>query len=84
MSTKLTVKEILSAKGKKKLAEVYTHNQLEAEACERAGIDMIISSENNDIQGIRDSAKNTFFRVGLSYGKYLSEYEILRVSLIHI
>ncbi len=80
MSTKLTVKEILSAKGKKKLAEVYTHNQLEAEACERAGIDMIISSENNDIQSIRDCAKNTFFTVGLSYGKYLNEYEILRRS----
>ena len=81
MSTKLTVKEILSAKGKKKLAEVYTHNQLEAEACERAGIDMIISSENNDIQSIRDCAKNTFFTVGLSYGKYLSEYEKPKINI---
>ena len=48
MQKKLTVKEILECKGSKKLAEVYTHNAREAEACELAGIQMIISSENND------------------------------------
>ena len=53
MQTKLTVKEILNFKGKKKLAEVYTHNPREAEACELAGIEMIVSSENNDIAEIR-------------------------------
>ena len=78
MKKKLTVKEILNFKGKKKIAEVYTHFTYEAEACELAGIEMIISSENNDIRGIRESAKNTFFTVGLEYGKYLSEYEILK------
>ena len=78
MEKKLTVKEILDCKGKRKLAEVYTHNALEAEACEAAGIEMIISSENNDIDHIREAAKNTFFTVGLPYGKYLSEYEILK------
>ena len=57
---KLTVKEILELKGIKKLSEVYTHNPLEAEACESAGIEMIVSSELNDIDGIRDAAKNTF------------------------
>jgi len=77
---KLTVKEIHECKGKKKLTEVYTHNPIEAEACELAGIDMIISSEKNDIEGIRKSAKNTFFTVGLTYGKYLSEFEILKKS----
>ena len=80
MESKLTVKEILSLKGKKKLAEVYTHNHLEASACQEAGIDMIISSENNDVESIRVSAKKTFFTVGLSYGKYLSEHEILKRS----
>ena len=48
---KLTVKDILAAKGIKKLSEVYTHNPLEAEACEIAGIEMIVSSELNDIEG---------------------------------
>ena len=74
---KLTVKEILQCKGNKKLTEVYTHNSLEAESCELAGIEMIISSERNDIEGIRNSAKNTFLTVGLQYGKYLNELEIL-------
>ena len=74
---KLTVKEILQCKGNKKLTEVYTHNSLEAESCELAGIEMIISSERNDIEGIRNAAKNTFLTVGLQYGKYLNELEIL-------
>ena len=80
MKKKLTVKEILECKGKKKLTEVYTHNHLEAEACEIAGIEMIVSSELNDINNIRNSAKNTFLTVGLSYGKYLNEIEILKRS----
>ena len=78
MQKKLTVKEILDAKGKNKLAEVYTHYSYEAEACELAGIDMIISSENNDVISIRNAAPNTFFTVGLQYGIHLN------LSLIHI
>ena len=77
---KLTVKDILAAKGKRKLSEVYTHNPLEAEACELAGIEMIVSSELNDINGIRNAAKNTFLTVGLPYGAYLTETEIVRRS----
>ena len=80
MKKKLTIKEILECKGKQKLTEVYTHNSLEAEACELAGIEMIVSSELNDIGAIRNSAKNTFLTVGLSYGKYLSEVDILKRS----
>ena len=75
---KLTVKDILAAKGRKKLSEVYTHNPLEAEACELAGIEMIVSSELNDIEGIRNAAKNTFLTVGLPYGTYIIENEIVR------
>ena len=78
MSKKLTVKEILECKGNKKLTEVYTHTPLEAESCELAGIEMIVSSERNDIQNIRKSAENTFLTVGLQYGIYLNELEILR------
>ena len=78
MKKKLTVKEILACKGKEKLAEVYTHNAREAEACELAGIQMIISSENNDTKSIRSAAQDTFLTIGLSYGKYFSEYDILK------
>ena len=80
MKKKLTVKEILNCKGKKKLTEVYVHNTIEAEACEKAGIDMIISSENNNFKFLRESAQNIFFTVGLQYGRYLSEYEIVKRS----
>ena len=58
MKKKLTVKEILNCKGKKKLTEVYVHNTIEAEACETAGIDMIISSENNNFKFLRESILN--------------------------
>ena len=78
MQKKLTVKEILACKGNKKLSEVYTHNAREAEACELAGIQMIISSERNDTKSIRHAAQNTFLTIGLSYGRYLSEYDILK------
>ena len=54
---KLTVKDIIKCKGIRKLSEVYAHNPLEAEACELAGIDMIVSSELNDIKGIREALK---------------------------
>ena len=77
---KLTVKEIIKCKGSRKLSEVYTHNPLEAAACEAAGIEMIVSSELNDIDGIRNSAKNTFLTVGLKYGSYLNEFEIVKRS----
>ena len=82
MENKLTVKDIINFKGKRKLAEVYTHNALEAEACEKAGIEMIVSSENNNVSEIRKSASNTFLTVGLSYGKYLNEYEILKRAFL--
>ena len=72
MQKKLTVKDILGSRGKRKLTEIYTHTVLEAEACEAAGIDMIITSELNDYERIRSAAPNTFFTVGLS------------LSLIHI
>ena len=92
MSKKLTVKDILDSRGQKKLTEIYTHTALEAEACEKAGVDMIITSELNDYTRIRSAALNTFFTVGLSYGAHLDEYSILKrcfylmnkLSLIHI
>lgn len=78
MAKKLTVKEILTSRGVKKLTEIYTHTALEAEACEKAGVDMIITSELNDYAKIRAAAPNTFFTIGLSYGAHLDEYSILK------
>ena len=80
MKKKLTVKDILESKGKKKLTQVYVHTPLEANACEKSGIDMIVSSENNNFKFLRENAMNTFFTVGLQYGRYLTEYEIIKKS----
>lgn len=85
MAKKLTVKDLLAFRGVRKLTEIYTHTPLEAEACEEAGIDMIITSEMNHYQRIRAAAPETFLTVGLSYGRHLDEYSILKRSfeLLH-
>lgn len=41
MKKKLTVKDLLDLKGKRKLTELTVNNPMEAEACEEAGIDII-------------------------------------------
>jgi 3-methyl-2-oxobutanoate hydroxymethyltransferase len=61
---KLTVKDIFDLKGKRQFTEVYVSNSAEASACEAAGIDMIVTSENNDVKAIRAAAPNTFFTIG--------------------
>ena len=48
MNKKLTIKKILSSKEKNKLTEVYVHSALEAKACESVGVEMIVSTENNN------------------------------------
>ena len=63
MEKKLTVKDILNSKGKRKLAEVYTHNALEAEACEKAGVEMIVSSENNNVSELIGSPFDREFSI---------------------
>ena len=77
---KLTVKDLLDNKGKKQLTEVYAHNSNEAAACELAGIDMLVTSENNNVTEIRNAAPNTFLTVGLAYGEHINETRILDAS----
>lgn len=76
--TKLTVKELLACKGKRQLTEIYVRTAKEASACEAAGIDMIITSERSNGAEFRAAAPNTFFTIGLVYGDYTSESEVLR------
>ena len=80
MRKKLTIKDLLESKGKKKLSEVYVNNYKEALACEKAGIDMIITSEINDIYKIRKNSQNIFLTVGLVHGKHVTEKKILKAS----
>ena len=46
MQKKLTVKDILGSRGKRKLTEIYTHTVLEAEACEKL-LDTMIELQND-------------------------------------
>ena len=47
------------------MSEVYVNNYKEALACEKAGIDMIITLEINDIYKIKKNSQNIFLTVGL-------------------
>ena len=47
------------------MSEVYVNNYKEALACEKAGKDMIITSEINDIYKIKKNSQNIFLTVGL-------------------
>ncbi|MFN8442746.1 MAG: 3-methyl-2-oxobutanoate hydroxymethyltransferase [Caldilineaceae bacterium] len=76
--TKLTVKDLFACKGKRQLTEVYVRTAKEASACDLAGIDMIITSERSNGAEFRAAAPNTFFTIGLVYGDYTSESEVLR------
>jgi len=75
---KMTVKDLLAAKGQRTLAQIYVRNPKEASACETGGIDMIVTENSGDLAGIRKAAPNTFFTVGLLYGAHASIEEALR------
>jgi 3-methyl-2-oxobutanoate hydroxymethyltransferase len=76
---KLTVKDLFDLKGKRQLTEVYVSTPAEASACEAAGIDMMVTSESNDVKGIRAAAPNTFFTVGfLGSAKYATADDAVR------
>jgi 3-methyl-2-oxobutanoate hydroxymethyltransferase len=76
---KLTVKDIFDLKGKRQLTEVYVSTPAEASACEAAGIDMIITSEHNDVKAVRAAAPNTFFSIGfINSGNYVNADEAIR------
>lgn len=77
---KLTVKDIFDLKGKRQLTEVYVSTPDEAGACEAAGIDLIITSERNDVKAIRAAAPSAFFTIGLGYGDYVSADESVRAG----
>lgn len=76
----LTVKDLLDAKGQRKLTQVNVHETREARACEEAGIDMIITWERSPIRDFRAAAPETFFTVGLVYGAYVNADEAKRAA----
>ena len=69
---KLTVKDLFALKGQRQLTEVFVGTPEEAQACEAAGIDLIVTPESPNPKAIREAAPNTFLTIGLFYGRYAS------------
>ena len=74
---RLTVKDLLDAKGTRRFCQVYIRNAKEAAACNAAGVDMVIHWEGGDIAAVRAAAPDTFLTVGLVYGRHASIPEAL-------
>ncbi|MEZ5279182.1 MAG: 3-methyl-2-oxobutanoate hydroxymethyltransferase [Acidimicrobiales bacterium] len=74
---RLTVKDLLDAKGTRRFCQVYIRNAKEAAACNAAGVDMVIHWEGGDIAAVRAAAPDAFLTVGLVYGRHASIPEAL-------
>ena len=87
MNQKLTVKELLECKGRRKLTQVYVSSPEEAAACEAAGIDLLVAGssrggiETNRIRSIREAAPNTFLTVPISLFGAVSDAEAIRIGI---
>lgn len=77
---KMTVADVLAIKGKRQLSMLRVETLEEAEAAERAGIDML--SVPPEILGreFRDAAPTCFTFPGLEYGDFVSAEEYLRAA----
>ena len=81
--SKLTLKDLFAATGKRHLTQVSVRTPSEVASCEDAGIDMLVTAELNDGQssdyvGIRKAAPHTFLTIGLDINTYAGHTEVLR------
>ena len=80
MAKKLTVKDILDAKGKRKLTQVWVDGKDMAQASEQAGIDWL-NARLNGLAGAREGAPNTFITAASPRGTYnASDAEAIKTS----
>jgi 3-methyl-2-oxobutanoate hydroxymethyltransferase len=84
---KLTVRDLIQAKGKRKLVLTTAFDAWTAQAAEQAGVDMILAWGSNlehskwVINAVRSGAPNTLIGSGLpSTGAYSSDAEALRLA----
>ncbi len=78
---KLTVKDLFALKGQRKLTQIYIRSAKEAAACEAGGIDMIVTTEQENItRAVRKAAPNIFFTFGLNYGRHVTIPDALRAA----
>lgn len=77
----LTVKELLEAKGKRKLAYVQVASEQEAIAAAQAGMDMIGTAFIPERAHFAKSVPNAHFQFGLPWGKHANATEALRDAM---
>jgi 3-methyl-2-oxobutanoate hydroxymethyltransferase len=85
--TKLTVRDLLDAKGKRKLVQTTAYDLWTARAAEEAGVDMVITSARNFehlkavVEQVRMGAPDTMLGVGIPLIEAMSsESEALRLA----
>jgi 3-methyl-2-oxobutanoate hydroxymethyltransferase len=78
---KLTVKGLIEAKGKRRLAYVQVARAEEAAAAAQAGIDMIGTGFRPETLAFPAAAPDTHFQFGLRWGAHASAEEALREAM---
>lgn len=79
---KLTVKDLLSLKGKRQIAFVQVARAEEAIAASEAGMDMVGTAFKLETQNFPGLIPNTHFQFGLKWGKHASAEEALREAML--
>lgn len=78
---KLTVKDLLDAKGKRRLAYVQVAREEEAAAAAAAGMDMVGTGFRPETRGFPAAAAGTHFQFGLPWGQHACATEALRDAM---
>jgi 3-methyl-2-oxobutanoate hydroxymethyltransferase len=76
---KLTIQDIIQAKGKRQLAQVHTRSAEESSAAEAAGVD-IICVYGHETAEMREAAPNTFI-VAATGGGEASDYDAIKIGM---
>jgi 3-methyl-2-oxobutanoate hydroxymethyltransferase len=82
---RLTVKELQASRGTRRLTQVYVRDVVEAQACDEAGVEMIVatqwpSHDPGKLHAIRKAAPNTFITFGLPLYDVAGPVEIMRAA----
>ena len=75
---RMTVKGLHDLKEKKTLIQLYCDTPQEAAACEAADIEMVMTSEGNDVAAFRKAAPDVFLSYGLPYKVHSNLSDFMR------
>ncbi len=80
MTRRLSMADIMDAKGKRRLVQLNVDSPEQASAAAVAGIDIIVNGEAARWLAIRDAAPETHLCLSLRYGAQASATEVLRAA----